>query len=628
MSEDILEIPIVDENGDCIFKRGDHYVIPLYQRAFAWGTGDNARHNEIIQLMDDIASSTGTYRLGSLIVARRGDKEYEVIDGQQRLTAFFLILAKLGCALEKGSLSYTCRPSAETVLDRIAQGTFSLNDGVPETDPAAGIVAGIRAIDQKIKAQSDKDKYKADLLERLESVQLCRIVVPAGTDLNRYFEIMNTRGEQLEPQDIVKARLMGALDDDAEKSAFATVWDACGDMDGYCQMHFHDMGQRKAIFGNDWSTPPPFTSGASLLQQIGDGNGQINGTGSGTPTFYDLVTSSQEKPQDENTDGQYSRYESVVDFRHFLLHALNVYLNPQKPTVSLDDIQLVEAFDNALKNAEGAKQFALGFIQCLLTCRYLFDRYVIKRVHDAAGKSAWSLHEMCAGSDDGPSYSRTQFSDSQSNNPENENVLMLESCLRVSYTDPKRMEWLTTLLGHLMTCNAVIASEVVDLLKDVVNEPIQSFLEGNQCMGVATPHIVFHYLDYLLWLRQDEFQKDFPDFAEGFAFEYRSSVEHWYPQTPPNGIIVDWVDYFGNLCILRGDINSKFSNLMPTSKQENREQYLHPGHQSLKLRLMAKLTEENKDWTEKICQTHGEMMLKVFTDSRTSREAGDVANGL
>lgn len=36
-------------------------------------------------------------------------------------------------------------------------------------------------------------------------------MVPENTDLNRYFEIMNTRGEQLEQHDILKARLMKHL---------------------------------------------------------------------------------------------------------------------------------------------------------------------------------------------------------------------------------------------------------------------------------------------------------------------------------------------------------------------------------------------------------------------------------
>ena len=132
-------------------------------------------------------------------------------------------------------------------------------------------------------------------------------------------------------------------------------------------------------------------------------------------------------------------------------------------------------------------------------------------------------------------------------------------------------------------------------------------------MGVATPHIVFNYLDYLLWVRQDDVEKCFKikNFAKGFAFEYRSSVEHWYPQTPPNDEKWPDVNRLGNLCILRSDINSRFSNLMPKTKQSDREQYVRLEHQSLKLRIMAYITK-HEDWSRETCGNHEEMMLRVL----------------
>ena len=82
------------------------YVVPVYQRAFAWGTDNSGkRQNEIIQLMDDVLSAYDAkkpYYLGSLIVSKldgkNGDGEfiYEVIDGQQRLTALYMIFKSIG----------------------------------------------------------------------------------------------------------------------------------------------------------------------------------------------------------------------------------------------------------------------------------------------------------------------------------------------------------------------------------------------------------------------------------------------------------------------------------------------------------------------------------------------------
>ena len=614
MSEDILEIPIVEE-GTCIFNHGDRYIVPIYQRAFAWGTGDSVGHNEIIQLMDDVYDSDAdTYRLGSLIVARRNANEYEIIDGQQRLTALFLILSQLGLPVETGSLSYACRPTAATVLERISKGSFDLGDGVPDSDPASGIVAGVRAIKEKIDAQTDRDGYKRKLLDQFKNTLLCRIVVPEKTDLNRYFEIMNTRGEQLEPQDIVKAHLMGTLDGDGEKSAFATVWDACADMEGYCQMHILDTDMRRSIFGDNWTElTKAYSQGARLLEAIGGADAEPKEQDVPLPTFYQLVTSKHDALSEKEHGDQYSRFESIIDFRHFLLHSLNVFLG--KPKGTLDDSKLIDEFKRALKQYKGqAGDFARSFILNLLKCRYLFDRYVIKRIYDANGRSEWSLNELCSNSDGGPSYRQTVFSDESDGDVEHADVLMLEACMRVTYLDPKRMYWLTQLLQHLAGCKSVSAKRVARLLKNIAQLEIDDFINNNDfCMGVATPHIVFNYLDYLLWVRQDEVEEYFKikDFAKGFAFEYRSSVEHWYPRNPPDGSVFPLLNHFGNLCILRGDINTKFSNLTPKSKQQDREQYIRLEHQSLKLRLMAIITERDK-WDETTCGDHENMMLRVL----------------
>ena len=63
---------------------------------------------------------------------------------------------------------------------------------------------------------------------------------------------------------------------------------------------------------------------------------------------------------------------------------------------------------------------------------------------------------------------------------------------------------------------------------------------------------------------------------KGFSFTFRTSVEHYFPQTPlgsdpmvktaelPNG-----VDTFGNLCLISRSDNSKLSNYLPTAKKEH-----------------------------------------------------------
>lgn len=131
-------------------------------------------------------------------------------------------------------------------------------------------------------------------------------------------------------------------------------------------------------------------------------------------------------------------------------------------------------------------------------------------------------------------------------------------------------------------------------------------------MGVNTPHIVFNYLDYLLW-REDP--KQYSD----FSFEFRNSVEHWFPQHPSEGTFEPWkaedVDAFGNLCIIQRSVNSKFSNMAPAAKKATFGQMIGKG--SLKLRLMAQRTGDargaNDRWKLECQKLGAEMLQKLKT---------------
>ena len=78
-----------------LLNGNDNYVIPIYQRNYAWGEG------EITQLIQDIidyipvnGEEEKSYYLGTLIVFERMEGNsfvFETIDGQQRLTTLSLI---------------------------------------------------------------------------------------------------------------------------------------------------------------------------------------------------------------------------------------------------------------------------------------------------------------------------------------------------------------------------------------------------------------------------------------------------------------------------------------------------------------------------------------------------------
>ena len=67
------------------------YEIPIYQRNYAW---EKDEINALVQDVYDayIKDATTPYYIGTLVSHHKGDRVYEIIDGQQRLTTLRLIL--------------------------------------------------------------------------------------------------------------------------------------------------------------------------------------------------------------------------------------------------------------------------------------------------------------------------------------------------------------------------------------------------------------------------------------------------------------------------------------------------------------------------------------------------------
>ena len=630
----VEELRILDEHT--LFDTDAHYVIPRYQRAYAW------EDKEIGQLIDDIndidIDSTENYYIGSLIVSKiQGKTEtYEVVDGQQRLTTLFLLLQYL---VSEGTLegelgqtlSFDCRPNSNYTLARIQKILAGQIDD--ENSIEQPIVNGIRAIRQKFEEKSGLNRD--DFVSRLAHVVLYRIEVPEHTDLNRYFEIMNTRGEQLEQHDILKAQLMGYLNDRGKQKQndrgkhefFSKIWNACSDMTGYVQMHF-SPADREKIFGNEWNGRPS-DKWVDYKQCFGVTEESEEGA-----TIAKIVGS---KFKIDDVDGmldnnKHVRFDSIIDFPYFLLHALRVFvelkeISLEKPLGDLlDDKKLISDFKNVISQGKmngkpmDEKKFSQMFIIHLLQTRYLFDMFIIKREYSCEdNEGEWSLKELFTsgqGSKKKAYYKNTDlrcaYERVKTSESRNKECLMIQSALRVSYTSPKVMHWITELILWLFNKDDDQDPKLIDVAVSIAAQATQeNFLNGgNYKLGVQTPHIVFNFLDYLLWKNNKKKYED-------FEFEFRNSVEHWYPQNPSENSFASWddKDTFGNLCIISRRVNSKFSNLSPESKMKSYEKMVRKG--SLKLRIMGEIIQHgsNEEWRNALCQEHEDDMINILKDT-------------
>lgn len=245
----------------------DKYTIPIYQRNYAWG------EREITQLIQDIVDfakekSESNYHIGTLVVYKRNTGNsviYETIDGQQRLTTLNILLSMIKREYSSDALDikdwyslkmeFDCRPVSTETLQLIAQDEEKISY-VDDKKYNHSIQQAYKNTKKALKRTLKENKLPIesfyDYLKK--KVFILRVPVPHDTDLNHYFEIMNSRGEQLEKHEILKAKFLEAFKDDQDLSyAFNQIWDACADMERYVQYGFK-VAERNVLFTpNDWN---------------------------------------------------------------------------------------------------------------------------------------------------------------------------------------------------------------------------------------------------------------------------------------------------------------------------------------------------------------------------------------
>lgn len=610
------------------------YTVPIYQRNFAW----EPTHIEQLlgDILDAIHDNKDGYFLGNLIVTEPQSVStgFEVIDGQQRLTTLYLLLTFLSSSgapvlhEHQGRLRYKSRPRATEALRRVA--TESLRHSVSSVHAGssedAGILQGYNVIrqfmDQHVSGEVERCHFAKFLCTK---VTVVRASLPLQTDFNRYFEIMNTRGQQLQQADIVKARLMQHLDDDAQRACFAWIWDACSEMDSYIQMSLTrgNTDLRTKIFGDDWSWLTVASFETLVIHRPANATTAADALPSNSPTLDDALAkyakvSAPEKSEDQDN----VRFRSIIEFSAFLLHVLKVMRRDDEENEGrLDDKGLIKRFDEFIENSGSEKSREVQkFAFELLRCRNLFDSFVLKRQYTATNSDDgdWSLQRLIKRWSNGrptPGYINT-FSSDISNVEEDGDVdritldlLVLQSMLRVTYTSPRTMHWITKLLTFLAESERTkgMESDLATILRDYSREKVKvAFFTPEEPRGFSINRIVFTYLDYLLW--EQEGQKP------QFRFSFRNSIEHFYPQHPNEQQSGDKVSdeclhMLGNLALVSVGANSKFSNSIPKVKAENFRDTIEV--QSPKLQHMAEIAR-NKGWRDEEVRAHHETMVNCL----------------
>lgn len=560
-----------------IFK--ERYTIPLYQRNFAWRT------EEVQQLLQDVYDAyeknrLGYYYIGSLVVLKRHTGDYEVIDGQQRLTVVSIIAILLG-DVRRPVLSYDSRPEVQTFFEDLCKDPKkSLKDDAAtlfylkeacEHIRSAEVESSRREGTRKIKLADVKDAFMDFFLNH---VVLVLNEIPEDTDVAAYFEIMNNRGEQLQKHELVKAQMMEKLKladgesyDEAKQRQFAFVWDACSQMTIPIQRLF-TASRRKEYFG------PSYDS--FVFPECAAGEGVEKREYSLSEILSGNATARDGDEGDRESEDEVDAYEygSIIDFPNFLMHVLRLYVQVGKlrfedePEIPLNEKELLSAYHACIDRID-----PMTFAKLLLFCRTVFDRYVVKTTTDSTDEEdgrKWVLVKP-------RKYDNSWKFTASFEGAAGSAVVKAISLLQVTFRSRVYKNWLFKVLvwfheecfeaGALSNISAAkylaflhgyllnyYGEQKFDIRE--VGEDICLTAENSYSQGTGTPHFLLNFIDYLYWCRSlwDEGFK-----VKDFDFKYWNSVEHHLAQ---NKVPEDctYIDNLGNLCLVSKRANSRLSD--------------------------------------------------------------------
>lgn len=655
-------LPLQELSIGDVFNSAENvtYEIPIYQRNYAWGK------DEIEALVRDVWDACemdkDTYFIGTLVTFDKGDNKYEVIDGQQRLTTLYLVLKVLDAKINN-KLTYRARERSSKTIRRIPDFDFEEID--------FGIKKGYADASQAIMeiVGSDNEKLFTDYL--LNCVHIIHYNVPRDVDLNHYFEVMNSRGEQLEKHEIVKAKLIALLDDQ-ERTKFSNIWQACSEMDTYVQLKYP---QAKDVFGTNLNK-------FLFYRQSFDNLPDFSETGLRRCKLIDFIYTEANSTGFDEDSGRNKVFQPIIDFPNFLLIVLKITRMGEAdflPTdFILDDKELINAFDKAKPDRDFAKRFCFNLLQA----KYLLDNYVVHHSNeeDRAETNPWQLqHWQLEGKS---SYPKNLSDD----NNLQEKMTQLLSMFEVSFTPRQRKNYLFYCLYHLFKC--LDLQEYCSFLKELankyffdiylnkgllneINTPIpgafdQIIIDGNnfnltcsnknQDFNViygdgrektkGIPLFVFNYIDFLIWEKykdnlsgeklkegSDERNRFFHElgcsdfglkvFNQFYFSRTRRSLEHYYPQANiGTDIDENQINCFGNFAMIGNEANSSGSNWSPKTKLDHyldsSGKILQVSVASLKFRIMMQICKDNiesktrdngQEWIFEDIKCHQEKML-------------------
>lgn len=237
-----------------IFEGSYQFEIPDYQRPYAWTTEQATElFDDLVSAMQDarVSGASSQYFLGSIVLIKN-DREPKsfVVDGQQRLSTLTMLFAVLRAVMpnaadditdflyKKGKISLGEKNEYRLIAREEDTEFFRAN--IQEPGGIAQLVASIDKLeDSRLRYRENAalllEKARALSPDNLNALWKflandCSLVVISTPDLEaayRIFSVLNNRGLDLAPIDIIKAEVLGSIRTtagEAKSRAYAKEW--------------------------------------------------------------------------------------------------------------------------------------------------------------------------------------------------------------------------------------------------------------------------------------------------------------------------------------------------------------------------------------------------------------------
>jgi uncharacterized protein with ParB-like and HNH nuclease domain len=237
----------IEETLHTVFKE-QRYEVPYYQRPYAWET-DNAEElfDDLFTAFQSSRKGDDSYFLGSIVLFDGGKNDrHKIIDGQQRLVTLQLLLLALARKIDDQNnkeelLSYVrskenvfAGTKSEPVVkigERYQKFFGSLIYSDSDLDeqalsaPENLLLKNYRYFEERIREAKNFDPIKFGVFIMQRCV-VASLRAQQEQSALRIFSVLNDRGVDLHPVDILKARLIataGLSEDEREK--YARDWE-------------------------------------------------------------------------------------------------------------------------------------------------------------------------------------------------------------------------------------------------------------------------------------------------------------------------------------------------------------------------------------------------------------------